>query len=165
MAKRRRIWTEDGSSEVMVRRVGWLRFWRRKPATWLVVIGFGGLRPAADRQSRWIGWRAGRSGRVSRFGRVNGLPRHPRNNHLSLAQTSTIMSTIFKSSLRKVVYSFLKYVWMEKCVEICVILFKMWKSEFEIDDQTDPKFACNWSMYVYLIIYIYIYIYLNEFAQ
>ena len=82
-----------------------------------------------------------------------------RNNHLSLAQTSTIMSIIFKSSLRNVVCNFLKYVWMKKCVKICVMLFKMWTCEFEIDDQTGPKLACNWSMYVYLIIYIYIYIF------
>ena len=28
---------------------------------------------------------------------------------------------------------------MKKSVEMCVMLFKMWKCEFEIDDQTGPQ--------------------------
>ena len=28
---------------------------------------------------------------------------------------------------------------MKKCVEMCEILFKMWKCKFEIDDQTGPN--------------------------
>ena len=28
--------------------------------------------------------------------------------------------------------NFLEYMWVKKCVEICVILFKMWKCEFKL---------------------------------
>ena len=35
----------------------------------------------------------------------------------------------------------MKHVWVKKCVKICVILFKMWKSEFEIACQIGPKWA------------------------
>ena len=34
----------------------------------------------------------------------------------------------------------MKYVWVKKCMEKCIILFKMWKCEFELTHQTSPKY-------------------------
>ena len=31
-------------------------------------------------------------------------------------------------------------MWVKKCVEMCVMLFKMWKCEFEKGYQTGPRF-------------------------
>ena len=36
---------------------------------------------------------------------------------------------------------FLKYMWVKKCMKMCVILFKMWKCEFELTHQTGPQFV------------------------
>ena len=41
--------------------------------------------------------------------------------------------------LFRVFLNFLKYVWMKICVKMCVMLFKMWKLLFKLNDQTVPK--------------------------
>ena len=40
--------------------------------------------------------------------------------------------------LRIVFWNFLKYVWTKKYVGMCIMLFKMWKYEFELTHQIGP---------------------------
>ena len=42
-------------------------------------------------------------------------------------------------SLSNVVWVFLIYVWVKKCVKMCEMLFKMLKNVFEMINQIDPQ--------------------------
>ena len=48
------------------------------------------------------------------------------------------LGPIWLVSLSNVVWVFLIYMWVKKCVEICEKLFKMWKCWLELTNQTGP---------------------------
>ena len=47
---------------------------------------------------------------------------------------------------------------MKKCVEMCEMLFKMWKCKFEIDNQTGPKPKILFkTIFISLFVFFFIY--------
>ena len=61
------------------------------------------------------------------------------NGAWSLTNIKGMFYRVVWELLFGVFYSFLKYVWVKKCMKMCVMLFKMWKLLFELGGQTVPK--------------------------
>ena len=53
---------------------------------------------------------------------------------------------------------------MKKCVEMCEMLFKMWKCEFEIDDQTGPKPKILFKT-IFISLFVFFFYILEKRAQ
>ena len=57
-------------------------------------------------------------------------------SYKALGKTMKNQGGVWESSLSYVVWVFLIYVWVKKCVEMCVMLFKMCSFVFEMACQT-----------------------------
>ena len=70
--------------------------------------------------------------------------------------THTLLGPVWYCCSSNVVCIFWKYVWVKKCLEIHVILFKNWKYVFKHMYQTDPYctvFYCCFSLFNYIFMF------------